>query len=98
MSEAELPPEVNFDIEGMLEAARAETGLSDFGDDDFREGLEVLARSIEEEADLHAVGRASQHARLVGNFARHSPLRRQGGRTVGAGTRRHNQFGAAIRH
>ncbi len=69
MSEAELPPEVDFDIEGMLEAARAETGLSDFGDDDFREGLEVLARSIEEEADLHAVGRASQHARLVGSLA-----------------------------
>jgi hypothetical protein len=28
---------VSFDLEGILEAARQQTGLSDFGADDFRE-------------------------------------------------------------
>ena len=68
MSEEETPPAVRFEVAGLLEAARAATGLSDFGDDDFREGLEVLAHCIEEEADLHGVGRAAQHARLVGSL------------------------------
>ena len=68
MSEEETPPTVSFEVEGLTEAARAATGLSDFGDDDFREGLEVLAHCIAEEADLHGVGRAAQHARLVGSL------------------------------
>jgi sulfotransferase family protein len=40
----------------LLASARAETGLDDFGDDSFREGLEVLVRSLRDEADLNAVG------------------------------------------
>jgi hypothetical protein len=32
-------------VEDLLGSARAETGLEDFGDDSFREGLERLVRS-----------------------------------------------------
>jgi hypothetical protein len=45
--------------EALHEAARAATGLADFGGDDYREGLRVLLRSWDEEADLSAIGRAS---------------------------------------
>jgi hypothetical protein len=40
----------------MMDKARSITGLEDFGDDSFREGLEVLTASIEDEARLNAVG------------------------------------------
>jgi len=40
----------------LLRAARDETGLHDFGDDSFREGLEILVRSLHTEAHLNAVG------------------------------------------
>src|SRR5262245_59576665 len=36
----------------LLEAATAETGLSDFGAGDFREGLDVLLDSLEHDSDL----------------------------------------------
>ena len=68
MAASEAPPEVRFDVEELLQAACAETGLDDFGDDDFLEGLRVLARCIDEEANLSAAGRFAQHARLVGSL------------------------------
>jgi len=40
----------------LLAAAREETGLEDFGDDSFREGLELLVRSLRTEAKLSAIG------------------------------------------
>lgn len=40
----------------LADAARARTGLDDFGDDSFREGLERLVRAIADEATLNAVG------------------------------------------
>ena len=43
----------------FLEAARSATGLDDFGEDSFREGLERLTRSLVEEADLNERGRAA---------------------------------------
>ena len=42
--------------EELLAAARDETGLDDFGDDSFRDGLERLVRSLRTEARLSAVG------------------------------------------
>lgn len=45
--------------EALHEAARASTGLSDFGDRGYREGLRVLLRSWDEDADLSPVGRAA---------------------------------------
>jgi len=40
----------------LLAAAQAETGLDDFGDDSFREGLERLVRSLRAEARLNDLG------------------------------------------
>ncbi|MCH2173771.1 sulfotransferase [Myxococcota bacterium] len=48
---------ISLDEAGLLEAARRRTGLSDFGGDDFREPLQVLLRSLEEEARLTFMGR-----------------------------------------
>jgi hypothetical protein len=39
-----------------MDAARAETGLDDFGEDSFRDGLERLCHSLNTEAKLNAVG------------------------------------------
>jgi hypothetical protein len=50
----------------MMDEARGRTGLSDFGDDSFREGLEILLRSLRGEARLHDRGRAFLHERIVG--------------------------------
>lgn len=44
------------DPEELLDTARERTGLDDFGDDSFREGLEVLVRSLQTEATLNVVG------------------------------------------
>ena len=34
----------------LMTSAIAQTGLDDFGDDSFREGLEVLVRALRDEA------------------------------------------------
>ena len=41
------------------------TGLDDFGDDSFREGLEILVRALRDEADLNAAGEAVLYPRIV---------------------------------
>lgn len=46
-----------FAPEWLEESARAETGLSDFGEDHYREPLERLCVSINEDADLNPYGR-----------------------------------------
>jgi hypothetical protein len=52
----------------LIAAARHETGLEDFGDDSFREGLEVLVRSLRHEANLNATGEAVIYPRLVSHL------------------------------
>ena len=52
----------------LLDAARTQTGLDDFGDDSFREGLEILVRSLAEEARLNAIGEAVIYGRLTGHL------------------------------
>ena len=52
--------------EALLAAARKSTGLSDFGSDDFREGLRRLATSLDEEAQLTTIGRIAARKRLIG--------------------------------
>jgi hypothetical protein len=49
---------VSFAEEAVLDAARRQTGLSDFGSGDFRERLRVWLVSLEEDTDLGPVGRA----------------------------------------
>ena len=50
----------------FLRAARARTGLTEFGDESFREPLGVLLESVEREARLHTVGKLITKTRLVG--------------------------------
>ena len=45
------------------------TGLSDFGPDDYADGLEVLLGSLERDADLTARGRKVMRAMLRGALA-----------------------------
>ncbi|WP_255326155.1 sulfotransferase [Sphingobium sp. EM0848] len=46
-----------LDPQELIETARCNTGLTDFGADDWREPFEILLKAIEEEADLHLFGR-----------------------------------------
>ena len=49
----------------LIERAVALTGLTDFGDDSFREGLQLLVGSFRDEANLNATGEAVIYRRLV---------------------------------
>ena len=62
-------PPAALDVEALLAAARAATGLDDFGDPAFREPLSVLVGSIEREARLHALGRSIMRGRIVSMLA-----------------------------
>jgi len=53
----------------LIAAATAETGLHDFGGDSFREGLEILVRSLRDEAELNAAGEAFLQQRIAGHLA-----------------------------
>ena len=53
----------------LMAEAVAQTGLDDFGDDSFREGLEILVRALGDEAQLNAAGEAFLYPRLVGHLA-----------------------------
>lgn len=50
----------------LVAAARAETGLDDFGSDSYREGLEVYCRSLAEEAQLNELGGMAIAGNVVG--------------------------------
>jgi Sulfotransferase family len=48
---------VPFDVDELVAEARLRAGTDDLDGDSFREPLEVFTRSLDEEADLHVVGR-----------------------------------------
>ncbi len=50
----------------LIETACAQTKLAAFGDESFREGLGVLTRALESEAELSRTGRRAARARLLG--------------------------------
>ncbi|MBP9714275.1 MAG: sulfotransferase, partial [Sterolibacterium sp.] len=56
----------SLDAENLIAAARKKTGLTDFGDDSFRDGLTVLTRALDTEAQLHPLGRLIMRHRLIG--------------------------------
>lgn len=58
-----------MDAEQLVGAARQRTGLSDFGADTWQEGLEVLLKSVEQDADLTSMGRDVLADQFVGNLA-----------------------------
>jgi hypothetical protein len=77
----------NLDPEALLEKARRDTGLDDFGGDEFREPLTRLVDALEEEAKLTLLGRMVARAdllrtlenrlRLVDLFRRHPEIASQ---------------------
>jgi hypothetical protein len=54
--------------ENLIDSARARTGLEDFGEDSWREGLTVLVRSLDKDAALNGLGQEIIGAQLVGNL------------------------------
>lgn len=52
-------------VDAVVDEARSRTGLSDFGGDTWREGLEVLVRSAETEGCFNELGEQSFSASLV---------------------------------
>lgn len=54
-----------FDPAALLAEAVDKTGLSDFGDPSFREGLDVFCRALEDEARLSDFGRTLLHQKVI---------------------------------
>jgi len=63
-------PATRLDEDSVCTTAMKETGLSDFGDPYFREGLRVLLGSCQQDADLHPIGRMVARDMIV-NFLIH---------------------------
>src|SRR5713101_3589602 len=55
-----------LDASAFLAAAQRETGLGDFGDSSFRDGLDVLTDSLGREAWLSDVGRMAYGGQILG--------------------------------
>ena len=53
----------------LMAAAEAETGLTDYGSDSFRPGLEHLTEALRSEAQLNELGSDIMRMRLVGHLA-----------------------------
>jgi hypothetical protein len=56
---------VSFDVATILAAARAKTGLGDFGAPDFEGRLAIQCQSIEEDTGLNALGRLGVFANVL---------------------------------
>ena len=58
---------INYGLQSgtLMDCAKRRTGLADFGDDGHAHALEVLVKSINEEAELTATGRLIQKSRLT---------------------------------
>jgi hypothetical protein len=56
---------ITLDPAELLEVAKASTGLSDFGDDDWHEAFDKFVTSIDEDTDLHALGRFVSRADIL---------------------------------
>jgi hypothetical protein len=60
---------VSLHPEELMAAAESETGLSDYGSDSFRDGLERLTDALNTEADLNEMGHTIMGMRLQGHLA-----------------------------
>ncbi|MFN4135080.1 MAG: sulfotransferase family protein [Novosphingobium meiothermophilum] len=58
-----------LDTETLLAAAREQTGLADFGDPSFREGLDALIDALNREAKLSAAGEGRVAASITATLA-----------------------------
>lgn len=64
---------IELDPGRMMDDARAQTGLDDFGDDDFEERLSVLCQAFVEEADMVPRGMVNQSG-LIGGLLKNRLL------------------------
>ena len=62
---AAMAPECPLDAEALHTKATADTGLSDFGPDDYRERLDLYLTALREISGLHGPGIVNFHAQLV---------------------------------
>ena len=62
---AALAPECPLDAEALHAKATADTGLTDFGPDDYRERLDVYLAAVREIDGLHGPGIVNFHAQLL---------------------------------
>ncbi len=60
-----VPGRTTLDPGRLVQAAERRTGLSDFGPGDWRDGLDGLCASLEDEAALNTVGRISARNHLL---------------------------------
>ena len=56
---------VSLDADSLLVAAQQSTGLSDFGEGEWRTHFDVLVRALDEESKLHLVGRTIVRMELL---------------------------------
>jgi hypothetical protein len=61
-------PVVKIDEKSLMDEARKNTGLSDFGDDVFLEGFRRLMDSLENDAELNPIGRLIAHGMVLRNL------------------------------
>ncbi len=52
-------------VDSLLARARGQTGLIEFGDDGFMEGLRIFVRALDAEARLNEMGRAANDAQII---------------------------------
>ena len=62
---AAMAPEITLTPDALMQAAAAETGLDDFGDERFRERLELLCRCVLDESGYGPHGIVSSYAQWV---------------------------------
>ncbi|OBI51609.1 hypothetical protein A5707_13795 [Mycobacterium kyorinense] len=63
---AAMAPECPLDADALHARATADTGLSDFGPDDYRERLDVYLAALHEVSGMHGPGIVNFHAQLAG--------------------------------
>lgn len=81
----------NLGEANLLDAARAATGLDDFGDSGFLEPLRLLLRALEEEAELTLIGRLSARSYVLELLSNRLRLTRDRNRFGEIGEQKINQ-------
>jgi hypothetical protein len=60
-----MAEQIHIDPEWLISTAVDQTGLKDFGDDGFRERLDVFCRALRDEADLNSIGKVTNGGLLI---------------------------------
>jgi sulfotransferase family protein len=55
-------------VDDLINTARSRTGLNDFGEDTFREGLERLVHSVNAETRVHDLGKVGLPEMLIASL------------------------------